>query len=273
MSDSGLIAVASNWEGGPWVYNVERPEKPVSALGGPIMMQTVALSGDGRWVVSVASNQAQVFEVATGKQLALPGTKAVHAVALSVDGRSAAIGAGNIVEGGTAYLFELPGGKALWHFTQPEPVLAVALSSDGRWLATASGPQGGTIRLVDATTKKERWFRAHDSSTLLRFSPDGQTFAIASADDALRVFETASGKEISRILPGHRVGAIGFAEQGRYLMAALVSTPGVIVTRYLLRQNELIKDACSRVSATLPTRSSEWKEYVGAEVPYRKTCQ
>lgn len=266
------IAIASNWSGGPWVYNVEQPETPVRALGGPSLMESVALSGDGRWVASVASYHAQVFEVDTGRQLTFPGTKAVHAIALSVDGRLIAIGDGDI-ESGTTHLFELPGGKASWQFTQSEPVFAVALSSDGRWLATASGPQGATIRLADATTRKER-FRVGDRSIVFAFSADGGRFAVAS-DDALRVFETASGEEVSRILPGFRAGAIRFAERGRYLMAASVatsiySTPDVIVSRYSLRQDDLIQDACSRVTRYLT--KPDWKQYVGAEVPYRRTC-
>jgi WD40 repeat protein len=172
-------------------------------------------------------------------------------------------------------VFELPAGKEVWQFTQHEPVLAVAPSADGRWLATASGPQGSTIRLLDATTKRERWRRKNASSTLITFRPDGREVAIASADNTLRVFETATGQEVSTLFPDHGLRAIYFAEQGRSLVAASVvesiySTSDVVVSRYPLRQMELIDDACSRVTRNLT--EAEWKQYVGAEVPYGETC-
>ena len=275
MSESGRsVAITSNWGGGPWMYDLARPEQQVRAFGGPSLMKALSLSGDGLWVAAVASFRAHVFEVVTGKTLALPDTKAVHAVALSADGRSVAIGAGDI-EGGKVHVFELPDGKASWQFAQNQPVLAVALSFDGKWLATASGQQGATIRLVDAAEKKERWSRASESSTLFTFSPDGQSFAIVGADGTLRVFQTSNGQEVSRILPGHRVGAIRFAEQGRHLIAAsvatsLYATPDVVVTHYHLRQDAQVREACLRVTRNLTP--DEWAQYVGAEPSHHRSC-
>jgi len=43
----------------------------------------------------------------------------------------------------------------------------------------------------------------------------------------------------------------------------------VLVSRYLLRPDDLIADACSRLKQNLTAQ--QWKQYLGDE-PYRKTC-
>jgi len=104
------------------------------------------------------------------------------------------------------------------------------------------------------------------------FSADGRQVATGSWDHTARVFDAASGKEVSRMTLSGPVLAIHYTADERYLMTASEATSGwdIVLTRHLLRPQDLIDDACSRLTRNLTP--GEWKQYTGAEVPYHKTC-
>jgi len=54
------------------------------------------------------------------------------------------------------------------------------------------------------------------------------------------------------------------------LVTLSVEQSVLTLTRHLLRPQDLIDDACSRLTRNLTV--GEWRQYVGAEIPYRKTC-
>jgi hypothetical protein len=98
---------------------------------------------------------------------------------------------------------------------------------------------------------------------------------MVSADGALHTFASATGVEQSRTALDRAIGAVAFAGQGRALMTAslaktVASTFDVVVSRYRLDPDELIKEACSRVTRDLT--EPEWKQYVGDGLPYGRTC-
>jgi hypothetical protein len=124
------------------------------------------------------------------------------------------------------------------------------------------------------------------------FSPDGRQVATSSKSEVIagsrttttRVFETVSGNEVLRMILGRQnLGApvlyepdlaSRFVQQWRYLMTASLlgsdSLQEVILTRHLLRPQDLVDDACMRLTRNLT--QEEWKQYVGTEVPYHRTC-
>ncbi|RPI98380.1 MAG: WD40 repeat domain-containing protein, partial [Chloroflexi bacterium] len=151
------------------------------------------LSDDGRIVLTGHVNGlVLVWDTATGQILHRLGedsathTAAVYAVAMSHDNTLAV----SSDEAGAVTLWDLTTGAELRHFqAHPDSVWAVAMSPDGRQIATASGQPQGTqsdqdtaVRLWDVATGEElRRFEGHPYSVWgLAFSPDGHRLVSTS---------------------------------------------------------------------------------------------
>ncbi len=100
-------------------------------------------------------------------------------------------------------------------------ILAVALSSDNRYLA--AGTAHGTVRLWHATTGTvlhiceghSNWVRT------VAFSPNGNLLASGGDDKTIRIWDVASG-QCSRVLSehAHRVRMIVFSPDGSWLISS-----------------------------------------------------
>ena len=234
-------------------------------------VHSVALSADGRLLAVGNRSGAQVYLVPSGKELArLAHEASVNAIAFSRDAKW-------VVTGGsdeTARIFRSDSGMEVARLPHEGRVEAVQFSDDGRWLAT--GGSDNVARVFETGTWNRIAQLPHQASvTVLTFNDDGRYVATGSLDKTARVFETATGKEVVRVSLDSRVLDVRFIEHGRYLMVASV-TPSlersqeIILTRYMLRPQDLVEDACSRVTRNLTP--AEWERYVGTEVPYHKTC-
>ncbi len=188
-----------------------------------------------------------------------------------------------------ATVFEVASGKELSHLPQGGPVRAVAFSPVGRFVATGSDDK--TARVFEAASGKELSRLTEGGRVAaVAFSPDGRFVATGSDDTTARVFEAASGKELSRLTEGGRVAAVTFSPKDSdidtnalitwlwplrsiprlILTANIVSDrSGIIVTREPLREEDLMSEACSRLTRNL-TRD-EWKQYLG-DTPPQRTC-
>ncbi|GAB3901646.1 hypothetical protein GCM10029964_090760 [Kibdelosporangium lantanae] len=119
-------------------------------------------------------------------------------------------------------IWEIPTGTERAAFPHHERVVrALAMSSDGQWIAT-SEIFDDVVRIWDAATGTERpvQLRLHGSVSALAISPDGQR--IASADDeVIRIWEVATGTEHAAF-PHHQiiVQELTFSSNGQWVASA-----------------------------------------------------
>jgi WD40 repeat protein len=236
-------------------------------LSRPSGVTAVAFSPDGRYLATgEVDGTAWIFEVAMGKAIAgFRGLSTITAVAFTPDGRCLAMASLS----GTA-LFDFTRKKEVWHAPEEGGSHAIAFSPDGRYLA--SGGSGRIARILQARDGKEvARFTNQNDLHRLAFSPDGRHVATVGGENKAIVFEAATGKGVAEIATAAPL-ALQFIEGGRYLLVASEgpTLEAFIVRRHLLRSADLIADACSRLTRNLT--QAEWRNYVGLEVPYHKTC-
>ena len=102
----------------------------------------------------------------------------------------------------------------------------------------------------------------------LRFSKPGFSVRVFSADGTARVWEAITGKEIARVTHDDSVYSVAFSPDGKYVVSGGRDASARV---WLYRPEDLIADACSRVTRNL-TRA-EWQQYIGDILPYQAVCQ
>jgi len=162
-------------------------------------------------------------------------------------------------------------------------VQAIALSPDGRYLATAS--QDYPVRVWEMTNGREvarleheRVVTAVHIDMSVAFSPDGHYLATASGDHTARVWEATSGREVMRLTHQDLVWTVAFSPDGHYLATASADhtarvwemTSGREVTR-LPHEREVRVVTFSPDGTSLATASQDctarvWEMTSGREV-------
>lgn len=222
----------------------------------------VAFSPDG-FRLATASNDwsVRIWDAATGQILnTLTGGSEARAVAFSPDGARLAAA----YEGGLAAVWDTAA------LTEREPlllhghrngVLDVAFSPEClnaseapaeqcEWhLATVSMDR--TAKVWDASGRELFTLSGHTSGvTSAAFSPDGSRLATASLDGTVKVWDTATGRELMRLL-----GSIGNVHSVAFTPldggAHLVIGGGDGLSMYLLRLEDLVALARSRLTRSL----------------------
>jgi WD40 repeat protein len=270
----------------------------------------VAFNPDGTRVAT----GARVFDAATGTELSrLRHDGRVYAVAFSPDGTRVATGAG---------VFDAATGAELSRLRHDGAVYAVAFSPDGTRVAT--GSDDGSARVFDAATGAELSRLHHDGAVgAVAFSPDGTRVATGSSMESVfftedgrrvttthggsaRVFDAATGAELSRLHHDGRVGAVAFSPDGTRIATGsddgtarvFDTATGAELSRlhhdgavygvafspdgtrvatgsddrnarvWVVDRSQLIEQAKGRLTENLSER--EWQRFFGNE-PHRKT--
>jgi len=170
---------------------------------------SVALSADGKQVLTGSDDTAILWDVATAKKVQnlLGHTGMIYEVALSDDGKLAATASKDKIVG----LWELPGGKKLHDFLgHAGPVLGLAMSPDGKFVL--SGSEDKTAILWDAPNRKKlQTFSGHTKSIYcVDVSGDGKRVLTGSFDHTAILWDAASGQKI-QTFQGHADTVFGVA--------------------------------------------------------------
>ncbi|MBN8993155.1 MAG: c-type cytochrome [Rhizobiales bacterium] len=157
----------------------------------------VAFAPDGRTLVSVSYDQSVRLWPLAGASaptvIAMPSP--LNAVAIGSDGGIAVGGAD-----GRLYFLEDDGTRAGDVEAGPRPLISMAISPDGAWVAAAG--IGGAVAVIDRTTR-------HLARTLVgpglpvwsvAFLPDSRTLVTGGADNVIRRWNAVTGDPIDPLL-------------------------------------------------------------------------
>ena len=182
-------------------------------LSGPV--EAVAISPDGKYVLTLWRNDVLIWDVASGRKVATTTRRNLHnsrpeTLALSPDGKTFAVAS---LLDKTVYVFETATGRDLFSLPQFDEVTRVAFSPSGSYLATVSGDSARIWEATEAHRLKATV--VHEAPiTALAFSADEQALATASADNTARLWDIESSRETLRITHQRPVRAIAFTPDG-----------------------------------------------------------
>jgi WD40 repeat protein len=244
------------------VWDVDTGKEVRVIPGSRGWIATVAYSPDGRRLAAGGGDPlVRVWDADTGQEVGpFRGRDAgVNTLAYSPDGNSlAAAGSDGAVtvwetaarrgmqtlDGATSLTFgaggrfvagykdgrvrvwkRAPAGSGRTFTSHTREVNSVAISRDGRWLA--SGADDATARLRDLETGKERHvLRGHKGDVLVvAFSPDSRRLVSAGKDGTARVWDVASGQLLHTLRGSHRVNGAAFTPDGRLLATCGLTNP------------------------------------------------
>jgi len=109
---------------------------------------------------------------------------------------------------------EVPSGREIWHseWLPDSGLSTLAVSPDGRWLASGSGFEDVSVRIWDASTGRQTVrLDGHTAwVSKVEFTSDGRHLLTASTDQTIRIWDTRTWKA-EKVLRGHRHEVFGLA--------------------------------------------------------------
>jgi WD40 repeat protein len=194
----------------------------------------------------------------------------VYAVAFAPDGkRLVAAGAEGLIR-----IIDLAGEQTLGTLTgHSGPVLCLAWSSDGNWIASGSADR--SIRIWEASGKLVRSLNNHAGAVqAVIFAPDGQTLFSASSDATIRVWLHGSGR-MKRIFRGFGQPVLGLAHvPARQLLLAGVADGSARLLN--AETGELVKSFAAEPAARTPwlhtvatSQDARWMAWADTAGRYR----
>lgn len=221
-----------------------------------------ALSDDGTRYAGSAGRHVAVWDVATGKRLAVLAGKLaeLHAPpAFSPDGtRVYADGDDGTTGVERAGVWDAATGAVVSVFRSRDPIRAGVFSADGRLVLTRGQD---TAEVWDARTgERVVALRGHgvsnvDSLSSASFSPDGRLVLTSGADGTAKVWDAGTGERIAtlRQLPqveGFSISSARFSPGGKLVLAVAGDTVNLYACEECGTDSELLRLADRRISRT-----------------------
>lgn len=234
------IPERNDWRRVVSVWDADAGKELVQAPSPEYRLYALGISPDGRTVFSSGDMDRTLglWETWSGKRrLKLTGPEAgISAVAFSPDGRV-------LVTGGwdnMVWVHDLATGKRLHRLSQAGTVFALAVSPDGRMVASAGGGHR-TIVLRDLGTGKElKRLTGHRGDVhALAFARDGKTLA-SGGDDGLAFLWDVSG--LPKLTTPPKLAALPAGDVNA-LWADLASEHAEVAARALWTLGAMPKDA------------------------------
>jgi WD40 repeat protein len=146
---------------------------------------------------------------------------AQQALALTGDGRTLAGGDAS----GVVSVWGIPDGNLALHLDVPGPVLSLAFSRDGNWLAIGlakpAGEPADTVWLYEVHSNGPHRSFGRTAVPALAWSPDGRWLAAGMDDGSALLSEASASSEPRRIvLSTSPVTALDFHPSGQFLASA-----------------------------------------------------
>ena len=187
------------------VHDLGKPERPVLATltGQKDVVQSLAWSPDGKSLAAGGYRSVLTFDTASWKQthaIAAPLEGRVTALAFPPDNSTLIMADGAAAARGLIHFWSLSEGKILATLEgHTDNILAMALSSDGKLLAT--GGADNNAKVWDVPTRKEiAKLEGHTSHIMaLAFNPDGSQLATGGADKELKVWDVRSKEQLIQL--------------------------------------------------------------------------
>jgi WD40 repeat protein len=198
---------------------LERLSTPIRSFVADSNVLSVAFSPDGARLLVAGDSAARLFDAATGKPVGQPLRQAdlVWTASFSRDGRRIVTAGSD----GTAQLWDAATGAHAATLRHPYPLTSATFSPDGMRVATVGH---NVVQLWDAVSGRTLFAVRYPPLAFVRsvaFSPDGRRIATASDDNAVRLFDAATGQPLApTIQVGQIVVSATFSPDGRQILTA-----------------------------------------------------